>query len=60
MFHDGPIRVIGADGGIDLEPAGELDEELDVFPLVELGREFPLYLGIVNDLFIQGAIDLKG
>lgn len=34
MLDDGPVGVIFADRGADLEPRGELDEETDIVALI--------------------------
>ena len=41
VLEDGPVGVVLADGRVDLEPAGQLDEELDVLALVELAGRTP-------------------
>jgi len=39
VLDDSPVRVVLANWCVDLEPAGEFDEQLDVFSLVELFGE---------------------
>ena len=53
VLENRPVGVVFADWRVDLEPARELDEELDVLPLVELLREFALDLGFVNDILVD-------
>src|ERR1700680_1608295 len=39
VLDDRPVRVIGTNGSLDLEPVRQLDEHLDVFALVSrLGK----------------------
>jgi hypothetical protein len=45
----GPVRIVGADGRIDLEPGRQLDEELDVLVAVEVARELLFNLGFIHD-----------
>ena len=44
VLHDGPIGVVLPDGRVNLKPARQLDEKLDVVALVELLRERALDL----------------
>src|SRR3989442_15467417 len=44
VLHDSPVGVVLADRRVDLEPARELNEKLDVLALVELAGELTLHL----------------
>ena len=41
VLQDGPVGVVLADRRVDLEPAGQLHEELDVFALVQASWRIP-------------------
>ena len=46
LLQDGPVRVVFAYRCVDLEPAREFNEQLDILPLIQPAGELPLYLRI--------------
>lgn len=53
---EGPIGIVLADGGVDLEPARQFDEQFDVVVGVEVRRETALDLGFKLDGVEQALV----
>ncbi len=60
VLQDCPVRVVLADRRVDLEPARQLHEELNILALVKPLGEVPLDFRLVNDVFVHGIGSTAG
>ena len=53
LLDYGPVLVVRADWGFDLEPPRDFDKELDVITLIELLGKLSLYLGVILNVILD-------
>ena len=59
LLQDCPVWVVFAYRRVDLEPAREFDEKLNVLSLIQPAGELPLYLRIVDNILIDRFLHLE-